>query len=336
MRVADQVVVGQRPRLVRRRLDAEERVERVDLVAAAPTVNVTFSSAALAGRAPGAPGRAPGRPAAEPAAAADGAREYVAGRDPSPSRPAGARASRRAHRARRARDPTPTPGCARPTPALLDHLAAERAWYDAVDRASALPGRRPCGRDGLAGARRPSRRSVAAYEVFLLHPCTPPGASTRRSVAKSAVSRPFRNRFPRSTASATKTAPAGSEPCSTSPRWPTTAATSTSASRWSARTSACSPTPSTRTGDEVYALRFRDLAHRRGPARGGRRAATTAAPGAPTRRGSSTPSTTRPTGRTRSGGTGSALRSTDDVLVLEEPDERFDAARAGEPERRRS
>ena len=39
---------------------------------------------------------------------------------------------------------------------------------------------------------------------------------------------------------------------------------------------------------------------------------------------SSTSSTTRPTGPTRSGGTRSAPRPTDDVLVLSEPDERFE------------
>ena len=51
-------------------------------------------------------------------------------------------------------------------------------------------------------------------------------------------------------------------------------------------------------------------------------------------RGSSTRSTTRPTGRSRCGGTGSAPPVADDVLVLEEPDERFELQRAGEPLRR--
>ncbi|MFT4010904.1 MAG: hypothetical protein QM655_12780 [Nocardioidaceae bacterium] len=61
------------------------------------------------------------------------------------------------------------------------------------------------------------------------------------------------------------------------------------------------------TGDEVYELRFRDL--RTGeddPTVCG--AATTPAAGAPTAARSSTPFTTRPTGPTRSGATGSAPR----------------------------
>ena len=54
------------------------------------------------------------------------------------------------------------------------------------------------------------------------------------------------------------------------------------------------------------------------------RAATTAVRGAPTRRGSSTRCTTRPTGPSRSGGTGSAARSPTTCSCIEEPDERFE------------
>ena len=87
-------------------------------------------------------------------------------------------------------------------------------------------------------------------------------------------------------------------------------------------------------GDEVYELRFRDLDDRSGPRR------RDPAPLLRRRlerglgRTSSTRSTTTRTGRTRCGGTGSAPRSTTDVLVLEEPDEQFELNVRADPQRR--
>ena len=64
------------------------------------------------------------------------------------------------------------------------------------------------------------------------------------------------------------------------------------------------------------------------------RAATTAAPGAPTRRPSSTPCTTTPTGPSRCGGTVVGTAADQDVLVLEEPDEQFEVMVRGDAQRR--
>ena len=88
-----------------------------------------------------------------------------------------------------------------------------------------------------------------------------------------------------------------------------------------------------RDGDEVYELRFRDLATGRTSTRSSR-AATTAAPGARTRRTSSTPSTTTLPAAPGLAARGSGRRSPTTCWCSRRPDEQFELGRAADPQRR--
>ena len=102
---------------------------------------------------------------------------------------------------------------------------------------------------------------------------------------------------------------------------------------WSARTRTCSPTASTPTATRSSSCASATCAPGR-TCPTGSPAATTAGPGAPTRSGSSTPCTTRPTGRARCWRHRLGTDPADDVLVLEEPDAALRAQRAADPQRR--
>ena len=77
------------------------------------------------------------------------------------------------------------------------------------------------------------------------------------------------------------------------------------------------------TGDERFTLRVRDLEPAATTSRTASRGRRTAWPGPTTTPPSSTPGPTPPTGRTSCGATAWAATVRGDVLVLEEPDERF-------------
>ena len=236
------------------------------------------------------------------------------------SPPRAAQRAARAHRARRAR-PDPYHWMRDiDSPELLAHLAAERRWYEsATGHLSSLV---ETLRSEMTDRVPTTDRSVSwRHQGFYYYTVLPAGREYTQLLRDFDVARSG-DRWRRQVSS-----------CSTRTSSPTTPATSSSGSPWSARTTGCWPTPWT--GPATRSTRCGSATST--PAR-------TCRPGAPQLlrrrlerrlgRTSSTRSTTTPTGRSRSGGTRSAPRPTDDVLVLDEPDERFELERARDPQRR--
>ena len=245
-----------------------------------------------------------------------------------PDRPsAGGPPAARARRARRARDPTPSTGCAGSTHPSSRTSRAERAWYDVATGHLGPLVRGTARRDDRAGFRLLTRQSVGRSTGI------PTTRSSRREGSTIAIVTPVS--LGAVTAISTDTALRRRRRRARRARSTTAGLRRSRAAPGRARTSGCWPTRSTTTGDEVYELRFRDL-------RTGRRTcadvvpahATTAARGAPTRRTSSTPCTTRPTGPYQVWRHRLGTPVADDVLVLEEPRRAVRADGAGHPQRR--
>ena len=115
-RVADHVVVHQRPHLVRRRLVAVERVERVDLVEEGDGERHLLVVRGARRRAPRAPGRRAAVAASASAATSRGGATVPCMTTPRPSRRRRPRAARTSTPSTACAAPTRTTGCATSTP----------------------------------------------------------------------------------------------------------------------------------------------------------------------------------------------------------------------------
>ena len=331
-RVADQVVVGQRPHLERRGLDAEERVERVDLVEQRDREGDRVVGGRRGRRA--AEATAPGASRGERAAAA-AATSRPAGtlsrRDP--SRPPVARQEPLEHTEHGVVRPDPYHWMRdADSPELLAHLLAERRWYDSSVCPSALPVVAAL-RSEMVSRLPPVEQSatVAPYALFLLHPASSREVTTRNCCGKSACP------DTRRTTNSEPDARGRRKSCSRAR--PRLRLAGDDSGYLDLGVTLVSPDENLlaysvdTTGDEVFGSGSATCGPvTTWPRRS--RAPTTAAPGAPTRRGSSTPCTTTPTGRSRSGGTGSAPRSATTCWCSTEPDERFELNLRGHPLRR--
>ena len=125
-RVRDQEVVGERPGLVGHRLEAEERVERVDLAEEAD------GEGRLVGRVGGCGGPGQGQAGCEAGEQQTGRRDRPCRGTLTARRPPEARREPFEHREHGVSRPDPYHWMRNTTPELLAHLAAERGFYDSA------------------------------------------------------------------------------------------------------------------------------------------------------------------------------------------------------------